>query len=54
MKATLTIEMPERCEDCPCFNEPDDICNVEIRTTHWARRPDWCPLAIIEEIEDGN
>ena len=39
--------MPLTCEECPCFDEKDDCCNVSGRNVidyKFYGRPDDCPL----------
>lgn len=57
-KAMLVLdEMPERCNDCPCFNSWTRYCNKsDIRVTAAnidVKRPNWCPLqeSLVGEYE---
>ena len=45
MKAILVIDMPNRCEECPCFSITT-YCGVrnEVPTDFIYSKPTWCPL----------
>lgn len=54
-KAILVIDMPTKCEDCPCYTDEMisknwDICRgLNIRVDTEANKPNWCPLKPIPQ-----
>lgn len=64
MKAILVIDMPKKCESCPCstINEEidggvvftcDALPNKEITEANMTRnKPSWCPLKPMPEPKD--
>ena len=58
----IDLEMPDRCETCPCVHTADgnslmdeDYCQItqyDLEKEDVERkRPEWCPL---KEVKDGN
>lgn len=51
------MEMPKRCEDCPCMCEVDTVyqtacgckLTMKIREIDNDTRPDWCPLVPVPD-----
>lgn len=55
MKATLVIDMPDECLDCPCYRQTytynwglaGEDCKAMLRPLNYievTNRPEWCPL----------
>ena len=56
----IDLEMPDRCETCPCVHLFDgegngDYCQINFNDLTLEqierKRPEWCPL---KEVKDGN
>lgn len=58
----IDLEMPDRCETCPCVHMADgnslmdeDYCQITSydleKEDAERKRPEWCPL---KEVKDGN
>ena len=53
-KAVLVIDMPQSCEDCPCYHEGYGHCNnVKFRFIQDSDKvAPWCPLKPMPEKKD--
>lgn len=62
MKAKLVMDMPENCTQCPLEMDVEDtqgnhwegnICRAcGLRNEDMNKKPDWCPLEQIQEVEE--
>ena len=47
--------MPATCDECPCYNELHDRCNInngDLRNiSTWNNKPVWCHLIEVEAKE---
>lgn len=57
-KALLIIDMPDICNDCPCYAEDEEYMLCRITGESLARyhtdnyRPNWCPLIDIKDYKN--
>lgn len=59
MKALLTIDMPDRCYDCPLFRLADEesdrldgTCIISrVHRQHGYDKPSYCPLRRVEALK---
>jgi len=57
MKAILEIDVPEKCEECPCYNDDFVACQAvsdskyKMKTIDYDTegRASFCPLKLIDE-----
>lgn len=47
------VEMPVSCAGCPCANDESRFCHAAIKYIPMLGRPDFCPLAEVEERKKG-
>jgi len=47
------VEMPVNCAGCPCANDESRYCHAAIKYIPMLGRPDFCPLAEVEERKKG-
>ena len=46
MKAIVVIDMPESCDECPCYYKDFFVCRVAKKENEnwYGTKPNWCPL----------
>ena len=57
-KGIIVVEIPEKCMDCPCYDE--DVCYCDIadkrvkEAVNSGSKPDWCPIHPLPEKDKEN